>query len=64
MEADEFAAGTLRSARAALAGCCTWLILGSSAASPQTLQENARDILEAGLREHSTHGNEAMNTQG
>lgn len=44
----------LRSARVALAVGCIWLIFGSSPAFPQTPQENAWEILQAGLKEHRT----------
>ena len=43
-----------RSERVAFAACCIWLIFGSSAAFPQIPEEKAREILQAGLSEHST----------
>jgi HEAT repeat protein len=44
----------LRIARVVLATCCVWLVLGTRTAFPQAPQENAWQILQAGLNEHST----------
>lgn len=44
----------LRPAGAVLAACCIWLTFGSSAAFPQTAQEKAWQILQAGFSEQNT----------
>ena len=54
MRGEESGAKGPRTARVLIVTCCVWLIIGSRAAFSQTPQENAWQILQTGLIEHST----------
>jgi HEAT repeat protein len=54
MRKEANGAKKLCTARVVLAAWCIWLIFGTSPAFPQTPQENAWQILQAGLQEHNT----------